>query len=67
MTESNALKSAIDNKGLKLSYIANKLGLSRSGLYKKLDGITEFKASEIAVLSDLLDLSAAEIHTIFLQ
>ena len=67
MTNSVALRNAIEHRGLKLTFIAGALGLSRWGLYKKLDNKSEFKASEIAALSELLGLSTAEIHDIFLS
>ena len=55
-----SLKEKIDNSGLKLIGVANHLGISREGLYKKLNGETEFKASEIAKLTNLLKLSVKE-------
>ena len=60
MTDSEALSKAIENSGLKLTFIANKLELSREGFYKKLNNQTEFKASEIVKLQDILNLSNKE-------
>lgn len=65
MTDSEALSKAIENSGLKLTYIANKLELSREGFYKKLNNQTEFKASEIVKLQDILNLSNKERDKIF--
>ena len=62
MTDSEALSKAIENSGLKLTFIANKLELSREGFYKKLNNQTEFKASEIV---KLLNLSNKERDKIF--
>jgi hypothetical protein len=45
--------------------VAERLNLTYQGFKKKLDGDTEFKASEIAVLKDLLKLSDAEVQAIF--
>lgn len=59
------LRKKIDQSGLKLTYVAERLGISYQGLKKKLDGDTEFKASEIAVLKDVLQLSDAEVQDIF--
>ena len=67
MTDSEALSKAIENSGLKLTFIANKLELSREGFYKKLNNQTEFKASEIVKLQDILNLSNKERDKIFLQ
>ena len=55
-----------EESGYKYNYIAEKLNLSRAGLFKKINNITEFKASEIVMLSDLLKLSPAERDDIFL-
>ena len=65
MTDSEALSKAIENSGLKLTFIANKLELSREGFYKKLNNQTEFKASEIVKLQDILNLSNKERDKIF--
>lgn len=65
MTDSEALSKAIENSGLKLAFIANKLELSREGFYKKLNNQTEFKASEIVKLQDILNLSNKERDKIF--
>lgn len=62
---SEALKRAINRRGLKIRYIAEKLGISHEAMYNKVKGKTEFKASEIAMLIDLLDLSDAEVREIF--
>lgn len=65
MTDSEALSKAIENSGLKLTFIANKLELSREGFYKKLNNQTEFKASEIVKLQYILNLSNKERDKIF--
>ena len=65
MTDSEALSKAIENSGLKLTFIANKLEISREGFYKKLNNQTEFKASEIVKLQDILNLSNKERDKIF--
>ena len=59
------LRKKIDQAGFKLTYVAERCGLTYQGLKKKLDGDTEFKASEIAVLKDMLNLSDAEVQDIF--
>lgn len=59
------LQKKIDQSGLKLTYVAERLGISYQGLKKKLDGDTEFKASEIAILKDVLNLSDVEVQDIF--
>lgn len=55
-----ALKEKILDCGIKLSWVAMQLGITREALYKKLNGVTEFKASEIGFLIDLLKLTPEE-------
>ena len=59
------LRKKIDQSGLKMAYVAERLGLTYQGFKKKLDGDTEFKASEIAILKDVLNLSDVEVQDIF--
>lgn len=47
MTDSKLIRKAIKDRGLKISFVAKKMGLSHYGLQKKMDNITEFKVSEI--------------------
>lgn len=56
MTNKLELEIAIKRAGLTKSEIAKKIGLSKMGLYKKMNGITEFKASEIALLCKILSI-----------
>lgn len=65
MTDSKALRKIIESKGLKYKYIAEVLHLSPFGLQRKIDNVTEFKASEIKRLSQLLSLSANQQQKIF--
>lgn len=65
MTDTNRLNQAIRASGYRIAFIAGQLGLSYPGLKKKIDGETEFKASEIITLSNILDLTAEERETIF--
>lgn len=59
------LKEAISNSGIKLAYMSEQLGLSRSGLYKKINKDTEFTASEIQKVQDILRLSDEDRDDIF--
>lgn len=65
MTDSAALRGAIEKSGLKYKKIAEEMGVSTYTLQKKIDNITEFKASEIHKLSSLLALSTMESNSIF--
>lgn len=65
MTDTERLRSAIQRCGLKYKFIANELGLSSYGLQKKIENQSEFKASEIQKLSELLGLSETDRTKIF--
>lgn len=59
------LKKRIDERGLKIRYIAEKLGISHEAMYNKVKGKTEFKVSEVAALAKVLNLSDKDIRSIF--
>ena len=65
MTDSEALNKVIENSGLKLTFIARALKLSREGFYKKLNNQTEYKASEIVKMQEILNLSNEQRDKIF--
>ena len=46
MTDVKMLDTAIEDSGFSYGYLADALGLSRYGFYKKRNGLTEFTASE---------------------
>lgn len=61
MTNTELLEKKIEDSGLKKSYIAKAIGLkSTFGLSKKINNITEFKASEIDALCELLNIETLE-------
>ncbi|MBM6824825.1 DUF739 family protein [Veillonella magna] len=59
------LKERIERSGITFTWIAKKLGITREGLYNKLQGKSEFKASEIGVLIDVLQLTPSEQQRYF--
>ncbi|MGD8399730.1 MAG: hypothetical protein PVH64_02165 [Bacillota bacterium] len=65
MTDTLELEIAIKRAGLTKKKIAQKLRISLMGLYKKINNITEFKASEIDTLMILLNLSSKQRDDIF--
>lgn len=65
MTDSTALRQLIDSKGLKLSYVAEYIGLSAYGFSLKLNNKSEFRTGEIARLCELLGISAKQRDKIF--
>jgi len=60
MTDTILLKDLLGKSEFKLEYIFEQLGLSRQGFYNKVNGKTEFTASEIEKLSRLLKMSVAQ-------
>lgn len=54
MVNTLKLKAAILQSGLKREQVAEKLGISEYTLHKKIHNTTEFKASEIFILSNIL-------------
>ncbi len=65
LTNTELLRKRIDQSGYKMSFIAQKLKLSYQGLLNKINNKSEFKASEIQVLSDILALSDNDKAAIF--
>lgn len=60
------LQQKIKDSGLKMGFIAEKLGRSRQALSDKIQGKTEFLSSEIRILCELLHLSDDDRRLIFL-
>lgn len=65
MTDSKLLSDEISNSGMTVTFIAQKIGITREGFYKKLNNSTEFKASEIVALQSILRLSNNRRDEIF--
>ena len=66
MVNTVLLKKSIKNSGLKIKFIAEKAGMVRYTLYNKINGKSEFTASEIVALTKILCLSKQERDNIFL-
>lgn len=65
MTNTELLKQKIDESGYKMQFIAEQIGVSYQALYNKIGNKTEFLASEIMKLSELLKLTDEERNAIF--
>ncbi len=65
MIDTKKLLDLIKEKGLKKSFIAEKLGISRNSLHKKANNITDFKGNEIKALCELLQMDAGQRDAIF--
>jgi len=61
------LREMIGNSGMTMVAISNKSGILRETLYNRLNGNGEFKASEIASLTEVLGLSKEERDLIFFE
>jgi DNA-binding phage protein len=59
------LNEKIEESRLSKNMIAEQLGLTRQGLYNKLNGKCEFKGSEIKKLIQMLGLNEHEQQMIF--
>lgn len=57
MVNTELLEKRISERGLKKSYLAEKIGISRAGLYLKMGNSNEFTAKEIMILCDELDIT----------
>ena len=65
MTNTSLLEQYIEKSGYKRSYIAKQLGLTTYGLALKINNKSEFKASEMKTLCELLQIPARDKEAIF--
>lgn len=65
MTNGALLKQIAEERHLSLQELAEALGITRQGLHKKITNATEFKASEVEKLSQLLKLTYQQRQAIF--
>lgn len=65
MTNTSLLEQYIVKSGYRKAFIAKQLGISAYGLALKINNKSEFKASEMAILCELLKISAKDKEAIF--
>lgn len=65
MTNTALLEEYISKSGYKKSFIAEQLGLTSYGFMLKVNNKSEFKASEMTILSKLLKINAKDKDAIF--
>lgn len=65
MTNTSLLEQYIEKSGYKKSFIAAQLGITAYGFTLKINNKSEFKASEITILCNLLKISARDREAIF--
>lgn len=56
MTNLKLLNEEIKKSGKTITHLSKIMGISREGLYKKLNGETEFKVSEASLIVNELNL-----------
>lgn len=61
MTNSKELRALVARSGLKYRYIAKKVGLTPQSLSNKIKNKSEFKASEILKLCEVLHITDANV------
>lgn len=59
------LKKVIQDRGIKITSLADKIGISRQSLSQKLNGEREFAQGEILAIKNTLYLSDEEFMQIF--
>ena len=65
MTDTEKLKKTIEEKGIRISFIVDKLGISPQAFYRKLQDRTDFKAGQMFTIVDILNLTDEEAREIF--
>ena len=65
MIDHYMLEKVLKDSGLKRDYIAEQLGISRFSLFKKIKGETEFTASELTAIKNVLHLTQGTFRRIF--
>ena len=65
MTNTELLRAKIDQSGYKLRFVAKQIGITYQGLLNKINNRSEFRASEIQTLYNLLGLTEEEREAIF--
>lgn len=65
MTNSELLSEVISEFGITIKALSKRIGITREGFYKKLNNETEFKASEISAIQQILQLTNEKRDEIF--
>ena len=65
MTNTDLLRKKIEASGLKIVFIAEKVGISPQAFYKKLKDGSEWTFTQVKILKHLLNLKDDEVDDIF--
>lgn len=61
----NLLKGKIVEKGMNVETLAEKIGIDRSSMYRKLNNFEKITIGEAQKIKDVLELSDEQARTIF--
>ena len=67
MVDVGLLKNKIEESGIKITVLADKMGVSRDTFYNRLENPDAFKLSEVVGLSKALNLPSKEVRQIFFK
>lgn len=67
MVDMETLARKIKDSGMSFKSVAQKSGMLRETLYNRINGVGEFKASEISALQATLHLTTSERDDIFFK
>lgn len=67
MVDTQLLKAKIKDSGMTVVAISNKSGILRETLYNKINGKSDFTASDITALTKVLKLTKPERDDIFFK
>lgn len=68
MVNKNLLLAKALQKGLTAESLADKIGIHRASMYRKLNGETDFKSSEVQQIIKILGITTgAELKRIFFE
>lgn len=65
ITDTKMFRKAVEDSGLKYKALAKRVGITPYGLQRKIDNDNQFKAGEIAAISEFLGLSVEQRDAIF--
>lgn len=58
MTNTELLAKKVKENGLRTAFIAEKLGISKAGWYRKLKGKSPFTAEQIQIMCEILHITS---------
>lgn len=63
MVDEELLRKTINDRGLKMKYVAKELNLTYAGFSKKIKNITDFTVSEAYKLSEILGIKGYPLES----